>query len=55
MPIPTVAAGRQAAPRPDVSAINPVMPRAFALMNDVEIKALWAFFKTLPPAPTGSK
>jgi mono/diheme cytochrome c family protein len=39
--------------RPDGSALNPVMPRAFAQMDDVELKALWSFFRTLPPVPTG--
>jgi cytochrome c553 len=40
--------------RPDGTEINPVMPRVFAQFNDVEAKALWAFLKTLPAAPTGS-
>lgn len=39
--------------RPDGSELSPVMPRAFALLDDMELKALWAYFKTLPPAPTG--
>lgn len=41
--------------RPDGSEINPVMPRAFGGMNDVELKALWAFFRSLPAKPTGSR
>lgn len=40
--------------RPDGTAINIVMPRAFARLDDVELKALYAFLKTLPAAPTGS-
>lgn len=43
----------RAGKRPDGSEINPVMPRAFGQMNDVELKALWTFFKTLPPVATG--
>lgn len=39
--------------RPDGSEINPVMPRAFAQLNDTELKALWAYIQTLPPAATG--
>lgn len=39
--------------RPDGTELNPVMPRAFGQMNDVELKALFAFLKTLPAAPTG--
>jgi cytochrome c553 len=41
------------AKRPDGSELNPVMPRLFGQMDDVELKALWAFFKTLPAASTG--
>jgi cytochrome c553 len=39
--------------RPDGSAINPVMPAAFGAMDDVELKAIWVFFKTLPATATG--
>jgi len=39
--------------RPDGSEISAVMPRAFALLDDMELKALWAYFKTLPPVATG--
>ncbi len=39
--------------RPDGTEINPVMPRAFAQLNDVEKRALWMFLKTLPAAATG--
>lgn len=39
--------------RPDGTDVNPVMPRAFGQMNDTELKALWAYFKTLPPVATG--
>ena len=41
------------AKRPDGTELNPVMPRVFGQMNDVELKALWAYFKTLPPVATG--
>jgi cytochrome c553 len=41
------------AKRPDGSEINPVMPRAFANLNDTELKAIWMFLKTLPPVATG--
>ena len=39
--------------RPDGSTINPVMPKAFGDLNDVELKAIWVFLKTLPAAATG--
>jgi cytochrome c553 len=39
--------------RPDGTAVDPVMPRGFSGMDDVELKALWAFFRTLPPAAQG--
>jgi mono/diheme cytochrome c family protein len=41
------------AKRPDGTDLNPVMPRVFGQMNDVELKALWSYFKTLPPVATG--
>lgn len=41
--------------RPDGTAINPVMPRSFGNMTDVELQALWAYFKTLPPVATGAR
>jgi len=41
--------------RPDGTELNPVMPRNFALMNDTELKALFMFFKSLPPLPTGTR
>lgn len=40
--------------RPDGSAIDPVMPRVFGKLDDVEKRALWAFLRTVPAAPTGS-
>ena len=43
----------RAAKRPDGSELNPVMPRGFGGMDDVELKALWAFFKSLPPVAHG--
>ena len=39
--------------RPDGAALDPVMPRGIAGMDDVELRALWLFFKSLPPAATG--
>lgn len=39
--------------RPDGTEVSPVMPRAFGLMDDVELKAIWMYFKTLPAAETG--
>ncbi|MHA3774595.1 c-type cytochrome [Verrucomicrobiota bacterium sgz303538] len=41
--------------RPNGSEISPVMPRAFGKMTDDELKALWSFLKTVPPAPTGTR
>ena len=41
--------------RPDGSEINPVMPRAFAQLEDVELNAIWMFLKTLPAAATGTR
>lgn len=39
--------------RPDGSEINRVMPSNFGQLTDSELKAIWLFLKTLPPAPTG--
>lgn len=39
--------------RPDGTEVNAVMPRAFGQMDDTELKALYAFFKTLPPTAKG--
>ena len=47
--IATLRSGR----RPDGSALDPVMPRTFGQMDNVELEAIWLFLKTLPPAPTG--
>lgn len=41
--------------RPDGSEINPIMPRNFGKMDDVELKALWAYLKTVPAKPTGQR
>lgn len=41
--------------RPDGTELNPVMPRTFGQMNDVELKALWAFFRTTPAVATGAR
>lgn len=43
------------AKRPDGTELSPVMPRNFANLNDVELKALWMYLKTLPPAVTGTR
>ena len=43
------------AKRPDGTELNEVMPRAFGQMNDVELKALFAFFKSLPATTTGAR
>ena len=40
--------------RPDGSAIDPAMPRAFGGLDDTEMRAVWAFLKTLPAAATGT-
>ena len=39
--------------RRDGTKVSPVMPIAFGQMNDTEIKALWAYLKTLPAVATG--
>ena len=39
--------------RPDGTRLSEVMPTAFGQMNDTELKALWAYLQTLPPAATG--
>lgn len=41
------------AKRPDGTEVDPVMPRAFGQMDDTELKALWAFFKSAPAVATG--
>ncbi|MCX6956563.1 MAG: cytochrome c [Verrucomicrobia bacterium] len=43
------------AKRPDGTEVHPVMPRAFGQMDDTELKALYAFFKTLPAAQKGTR
>ncbi|MEY4484702.1 MAG: hypothetical protein RL693_2154 [Verrucomicrobiota bacterium] len=43
------------AKRPDGTELHPAMPRAFGQMHDMEIQALWTYFKTLPSAPTGQR
>lgn len=39
--------------RPDGTQLDPVMPRGFGGMDDTELRALYAFFKSLPPVATG--
>ncbi|PTX90644.1 c-type cytochrome [Opitutus sp. ER46] len=41
--------------RPDGAEISPVMPRAFAGLDDIELRALFAYFRSLPPAATGTR
>lgn len=41
--------------RPDGSEINPAMPRGFGGMDDVELRALYLFFRSLPPVATGRR
>ena len=38
---------------PDGTKLSPVMPIAFGQMNDTELKALWAYLKTLPSVADG--
>jgi mono/diheme cytochrome c family protein len=39
--------------KPDGTALNPVMPRNFGLMDNTELKAVWSYLQTLPPVATG--
>jgi mono/diheme cytochrome c family protein len=42
--------------RPDGSAIDPFMPwQTFAKMSDVELSALWAYLRALPPVESKKK
>lgn len=41
--------------RPDGSELNPVMPRLFGQMDDVELKALYAYLRSLPPVAHGAR
>lgn len=41
--------------RPDGSSINPVMPKAFGEMTDLELRAMWKYLQTVPPVATGSR
>lgn len=41
--------------RPDGTELNPVMPRVFGQMSDDELKAIWVFLRSLPPAATGQQ
>ncbi len=43
----------RAGTEPSGRALSPVMPRELGKMNDLELKALWSYIQTLPPAPTG--
>lgn len=41
--------------RPDGSEISPVMPKTFGGLDEIEMKALWAYLRTLPPTPLGKR
>lgn len=42
--------------RPDGTAIDPFMPaKSFAALDDVELAALWAYFRSLPARPKGGR
>lgn len=41
--------------RPDGSELNPVMPRLFGQMDEVELKALYAYLRSLPPVARGQR
>ena len=41
--------------RPDGTKLNPIMPAAFGLMTDLELKALWAYIRTLPSSELGGR
>ena len=42
--------------RPDGRMLNPAMPyRSFAKMTDVEVRAIYAYLRTVPPRPTGTR
>jgi len=40
---------------PGGARLSPVMPIAFGQMDDTELKALWAYLKTLPPVASGNR
>jgi hypothetical protein len=42
--------------RKDGTDIKPQMPwSVYGQMNDVELKALWAYLQTVPPVPKGNR
>jgi mono/diheme cytochrome c family protein len=41
--------------RPDGSAVHPLMPAAIGQMTDEELKAIWAYLRTLPATETGAR
>jgi mono/diheme cytochrome c family protein len=42
--------------RPDGAAVNPFMPwQTFRHMDDVELRALWAYLRSVPPRAFGHK
>lgn len=45
----------RAGKRPDGTELNPIMPRVFGQMDDTELKAIWAYLRTLPAVPKGTR
>jgi cytochrome c553 len=45
----------RAGKRPDGTEINPIMPRVFGQMDDTELKAIWAYLRTVPAVPKGAR
>lgn len=45
----------RAGKRPDGTELNPVMPRVFGQMDDTELKAIWAYLRTVPAVPKGAR
>lgn len=41
--------------RPDGTALHPIMPAAIGQMTDTELKAIWAYLRSLPAAETGAR
>ncbi|MGC4070973.1 MAG: cytochrome c [Nibricoccus sp.] len=41
--------------RPDGSELHPLMPAAIGQMTDTELKAIWAYLRSLPEAETGAR
>lgn len=45
----------RAGKRPDGTELNPVMPRVFGQMDDTELKAIWAYLRTVPAVAKGTR